>query len=380
MEAYAFSPEQLFGSVFKESGEFLLLDVRNNEEFEKFAIEGPFLTQMTNIPYFEFLEFEEESIAKIPRKNQIKIVCAKEGSAKYVADILTNAGFTDVGYLAGGIGTWADLLMPVEIAANEKYSIFQFIRPGKASLSYGLICADECFIFDPARTIDSYLDFSAQHGTRITAIFETHLQADYISGSQALAEASHAPIIAHEDDYRIASFEYDALRNGQVYSPEGSGIEIKAVHTPGHTPGSTSYLIDNQFLVSGDAVFIKSIGRPDLGGKVTEWSGLLFNTIVSVLKQMDDQIRVLPGHYMDWSEMDGSGRFIDSLRHIFDNNAAIYSIDDIHTFTDFIKANMRPQPEVYAQIRQVNAGLLTPPDEEQVIMDIGKNECAATHD
>ena len=93
---------------------------------------------------------------------------------------------------------------------------------------------------------------------------------------------------------------------------------------------------------------------------------------------MDGQIQVLPGHYMDWSEMTSDGKFTDSLAHIMTTNARIYAFDDVDLFTAFIKENMRQQPEVYARIREVNAGLLKPSGDEEIIMDVGKNECAAT--
>jgi glyoxylase-like metal-dependent hydrolase (beta-lactamase superfamily II)/rhodanese-related sulfurtransferase len=379
MEAYSFTAEQLYDEIFSESDRFILLDVRNNEEFEKFSVEGPYLHEMINVPYFEFLEFEEDSIKKVPAGEKIKIVCAKEGSAKYVAEILLNSGFKDVGYLAGGIGTWADLLKPVLIEKNDRFELYQFIRPGKASLSYGLVCGRECFIFDPARLIDVYLGFAAQKNAKITTVFETHLQADYISGSRKLAAENSAGIIAHKGDFGIAVFEYLAVEDGQVIELSAGTVAVKTIHTPGHTPGSTSYLVDNRFLITGDAVFIKSIGRPDLGGQVEEWSNLEFDTLRNVLKPMNGNIRILPGHYMDWSEMAADGKFMESLAVIMKNNRRIYDITDAQVFTDFIRANMRQQPEVYARIRQVNAGLLEPDGEEQKIMDIGKNECAASH-
>jgi hypothetical protein len=93
---------------------------------------------------------------------------------------------------------------------------------------------------------------------------------------------------------------------------------------------------------------------------------------------LDQYVQVLPGHYMDWSEMTKDSKFIDSLGHIISVNSDIYDIEELALFTGFIKKNMRKQPDVYAMIRQVNAGLQTPDDEEQKIMDIGKNECAAT--
>jgi len=172
-------------------------------------------------------------------------------------------------------------------------------------------------------------------------------------------------------------FDYCRIKDGDTVKCSGDDL-LKVIHTPGHTPGSTSYLIDDRYLISGDAVFIKSIGRPDLGGMVDEWSGFLFETIQNVLLKMDHSIQVLPGHYMDWSEMTSDGKFMESLGAIIKNNAGIYHCGDIGEFTDFIKANMRKQPDVYAEIRKINAGLIEPSPEEQKTMDIGKNECAAT--
>ncbi len=377
-KAYPYTADDLYNSIYADSTSFVLLDVRNQEAFDQFKVEGPYLNTVLNIPYFDFIEFQEESLKKVPQGHKIKIVCAKEGSAKFVADILIDSGWNDVGYLAGGIGTWADLLEPVLIDINDRYDLYQFIRPGKASLSYGLVCDKALFVFDPARTCEFYLDFAKKHHLKLTRVFETHLQADYISGSRAIADVTGAEIFAHPGDFSIATFDYSSIKDNDVFlSPDGR-VSVKAVHTPGHTPGSTSYLIDDRFLISGDAVFIRSIGRPDLGGRVDEWSKLLFQTIRNVLKKMDSSIQVLPGHYMDWAEMTADGKFIESLGMIFKHNRAIYDIENEVEFTEFIKANMRKQPDVYAEIRRINAGLLEPTEEEQKIMDVGKNECAAT--
>jgi len=93
--------------------DILVIDVRNKKEFSKFKVEGPYPFNLLNIPYFEFMDFEEECISKLPPGSKIRIVCAKEASAKYVADIIHNNGFDDVGYLRGGINTWGNLLVPM---------------------------------------------------------------------------------------------------------------------------------------------------------------------------------------------------------------------------------------------------------------------------
>jgi glyoxylase-like metal-dependent hydrolase (beta-lactamase superfamily II) len=378
MEPTSYKAEDLFKWVTQAGEEFLLLDVRVNEEFDRFKVEGPFLPDMVNVPYVEFIEHEEESVAKVPAAEKVRIVCAREGSARYVAEILVNHGFKDVRFLEDGIKTWGNMLAPKLVASDDGYKLFQFIRPAKASCSYGLISNDEMVLFDPSRNVDFYQTFAENNGARIIKSFETHLQADYISGSKQIAADRGAQILGHENDFKDATFKYQKIVDDQVYSFSKGGPEIKALHMPGHTPGSTSYLIDNKYLITGDTVFILSIGRPDLGGKAEEWSKLLYHTLKTKIAELEDDLVILPGHYMDWSEANPFRVFSDTLGNIKNKNSDIYSISTETEFIGFIKNNMRPQPEVYAEIRKVNAGLLEVDAEEQEIMDLGKNECAAS--
>jgi glyoxylase-like metal-dependent hydrolase (beta-lactamase superfamily II) len=378
MQPTSYKAEDLFEWVTQGGEDFLLLDVRVNEEFDRFKVEGPFLSDMVNVPYVEFVEHEEESVAKVPAAEKVRIVCAKEGSAKYVGEILVNHGFKDVRYLEGGIKTWGNMLAPKQVASDDDYQLFQFIRPGKASCSYGLICQDEMMLFDPSRNVDFYQSFAEDNGAKIIKSFETHLQADYISGSKQIAAESGAHILGHENDFKDAAFNYQKIVDDQAHSFSKGGPEIKAMHMPGHTPGSTSYLIDNKYLITGDTIFILSIGRPDLGGKAEEWSKLLYRTLKTRIAELDDDLVILPGHYINWEESNSSQIFSDTLGNIKDKNSDIYSLSTEAEFIEFIKDNMRQQPEVYAEIRKVNAGLLEVDAEEQEIMDLGKNECAAS--
>jgi len=380
MELQSYRAEELFEWVTGEGHDFTLLDVRNNEEFGRFKVEGPHLSKMINVPYIEFIELEEESVAKVevPKDESIRIVCAKEGSAKFVAEILVSNGWTDVRYLEGGIKTWGNLLAPKLVASQNGYKLYQFIRPGKASCSYGLTHQGEMAVFDPSRNTDFYQGFAAENGCKLVKTFETHLQADYISGSRQLSSNTGAQIIGHENDFQGAAFDYKALDDQEVFSFSNGGPEIKAIHMPGHTPGSTSYLIDNQYLVTGDTVFILSIGRPDLGGKAEQWAKLLYSTLKTKIAGLSDDLVILPGHYIEWSEANSDQLFIDTLGSIKQKNSDIYGIQDEAEFVKFIKDNMRKQPDEYAEIRKVNAGLLEVDDEDQEIMDLGKNECAAS--
>ena len=380
MEVASYRAEDLFEWVTGEGHDFTLLDVRNNEEFGRFKVEGPRLSKMINIPYIEFIEMEDESVARVqvPREESIRIVCAKEGSARYVGEILVNNGWKDVQILEGGIKTWGNMLAAKLVASDNGYKLYQFIRPGKASCSYGLIYEGEMVVFDPSRNVEFYKNFARENGCQIVKTFETHLQADYISGSKRISSLAGAQIVGNENDFKEAVFPYHSVKDQEVFTFSKGGPEVRAIHMPGHTPGSTSYMIDDKYLVTGDMVFILSIGRPDLGGKAEEWSKLLYDTIKTKIAVLNDDTVVLPGHYIEWAEADSDHMFIDTMGSIKKKNADIYGIDSEADFIKFIKENMRKQPEVYADIRKVNAGLLEPDDEEQEIMDLGKNECAAS--
>jgi glyoxylase-like metal-dependent hydrolase (beta-lactamase superfamily II)/rhodanese-related sulfurtransferase len=377
MALTAYSAEELF-SWLTTRPDFLLLDVRNNEEFGRFKVEGPYPINMINVPYVEFIEHEAASVAKVPTGNTVRIVCAKEGSAKYVGEILMNHGFEDVGYLKEGIKSWGNLLASVEIAKGDNYRLFQFIRPGKASCSYSLVCENEMMVFDPAKNIDAYLRFAEQQNAKIIKTFETHRQADYISGSWPIQRAVGAAIMAPDPDFSVARFEYTPVNDGDVHTFTSGGPSVKVIHTPGHTPGSTSYLIDDRYLITGDTVFILSIGRPDLGGQAEAWSRMLFKTMKDIIIPMNEETLILPGHYMDWSEANHDHAFVASMGEIKKKNADIYQIDNEADFYQFIKSNMRKQPDEYAKIREINAGLEEPEMEQQDILDLGKNECAAS--
>ncbi len=357
--------------------DIIVLDVRNDKDFNSFHVESPYPFELINISYYDFMEIEDECVARLPKGKNIRIVCAKEGSAKYVAEILDNHGFENVGYLAGGIKTWGNLLVPKLINPGMDYELYQFIRPGKASLSYGLLYGGEIMFFDPSRAVDFYLDFAGEKGCRVIKTFETHLQADYISGSREIAARSGAQFLGNDGDFKESKNDYISLKDGEQHTFAGGGPKVKVLFTPGHTPGSTSFIVDDTFMISGDMVFITSIGRPDLGGMAVKWAEMLFESM-KMVKQLDDDLLILPGHYMKWEEANKNLTFAMPFGLVKQRNEEIYSINTLDDFITFIKDNMRPQPEEYGLIRRANANLEQFDDEKQEELDLGKNECAAT--
>ncbi len=375
MAVFTYDAKDLFAWLVNREN-IVVVDVRNEKDFSRFHIESPYPFTLLNISYYDFMEDEEASVARVPKGNRVRVVCAKEGSAQFVSEIFDKHGY-EVGYLSGGIKTWGNLLVPKLVTQKGDYELYQFIRPGKASCSYGLLCGKEMMVFDPSRNIDFYLSFAAEKGAIITKIFETHLQADYIAGSRDIAKRTGATFYANDGDFKASKNDYTSLTDGEIIRFSLGGPQVRVVFTPGHTPGSTSYVVDETWIISGDMMFIHSVGRPDLGGKAEEWAGLLYDSI-QLVKKMDPELMVLPGHYMDWEEANSDLIFTRTLGEVLARNKNIYDLTTLSAFIDFIKANMRPQPEEYATIRLVNANLREEDDEHQEVLDLGKNECAAS--
>jgi len=373
-EPFLYTAEELFHWLC-EKPDFVLLDVRNEKEFANWYAEGPHLCPYINIPYYSFIEDVVTSVGMIPPGEKIRVICSKEGSAKYVAELLSQHGIKDVGYLRQGIVGWGNAVIPQLVADGDGYELYQCVRPGKASCSYQLIANGEAMVFDPARNVEVYTRLAEAKGAKISRSFETHRQADYISGCQLLKEATGCSIMANRLDFDGAAFDYEPVSDGDTYSC--GGVEVKAIHTPGHTMGSTCYLVDNKYLLSGDTVFIRTAGRPDLGGKWEEWSRVLYLTLFVKLRDLADDLLVLPGHYVDWDEANDQHLFVERLGQL-KKQVDAFQLANEAKFKEFISDNMRQQPGVYTEIRRVNGGWLKPSPEEADIMDLGKNECGAS--
>lgn len=375
----SFDAQELYAWI-EQKQPHLYIDVRNELDFERFHIEGPHDIELLNIPYFDFLEEPEQTIGLLDASRSIKVICAKEGSAKFIADMLEEFGFEDVSWLAKGIISWGNVLIAKEIESPDHYRMWQFNRPGKASCSYGLAFGGELMLFDVSKNLDFYRNFANEHGLRIAKIFETHLQADYISGGPALADELNIDYIAHAGDFETSNVRYRPVLDGEYISFDTTGgPSVLCTHSPGHTPGSTTYVIDERFMISGDTVFIVSVGRPDLGKKVVEWAKQLYDTLKNRICVLPDELFVLPSHYTDWKrEANDSFLIINDFGTVKALNESIYSIEDESEFISWVEENMRPQPEEYNRIRRVNAKIDDVDIEVAEELDLGKNQCAAS--
>ena len=357
-----------------DNKDLFILDVRNNDAFADWKIEGHKFEYL-NIPYFELLDGVEEILPTIPTDKEVLVVCAKQGSSVMVAEMLSDAGL-EAAYLEGGMKSWSQYLEPIKVAdLRGGGELYQFVRLGKGCLSYMVLSEGEAAIIDAVRFTDVFTNFSNEKGVEIKHVFDTHLHADHISGGRHIAAETGASYYLPPKDAEEVVFDYTPLTDGLKVQIGSSKIDVNALYSPGHTIGSTSFVIDGKYLLTGDILFIDSIGRPDLAGLAEDWVGDLRETLYSRYRKLAEDLIVLPAHFMIIDELNQDGTVAKRLGNLFKENHGL-NIEDEEEFRHTVTDHLPPQPNAYQQIRQVNMGKVSPDNDEQTEMEIGPNRCA----
>ncbi len=169
-----------------------------------------------------------------------------------------------------------------------------------AEAAYYIESDGEAAVIDPIRETEPYLELAAERGAEIKYIFETHFHADFVSGHIDLSKKTGAKIIYGP----MAETKYEVLNanDGQIFSL--GKLKIKTLHTPGHTPESTCYLLFDEngkehAVFTGDTLFVGDVGRPDLlDGKMTseELASMLYDSLNQKIKTLPDEVIVYPAH------------------------------------------------------------------------------------
>ncbi|MGE7713194.1 MBL fold metallo-hydrolase [Priestia megaterium] len=373
MTVHVLTAKEVTSKIINKEPLFIL-DVRNENDFSDWKIEGHYFDHL-NVPYFDLLDGVEEILEKIPSDKEVLVVCAKEGSSVMVADMLSEAGLT-VSYLKGGMKAWSEYLEPVKVGdLKDGGEVYQFVRIGKGCLSYMIVSNGEAAIIDATRMADVYINFAKELGVTVKHVFDTHLHADHISGGRVIAEATNAAYWLPPKDAEEVMFDYKALEEGSDVVIGNTAITIQPLYSPGHTIGSTSFIVDDQYLLSGDILFINSIGRPDLAGMAEDWVGDLRETLYKRYKALSDELIVLPAHFMIIDELNDNSSVAEKLGTLFAKNHGLNIKDEVE-FRHLVTDNLPPQPNAYQEIRETNMGKVSPDEEKQREMEIGPNRCA----
>ena len=354
-----------------------ILDLRNTDEFEAQKIEGRSPVRTRHAPVYEVLE-DPERFAKETTDDAVVICGQGNGSALVVEEF---SGFgKQTRSLAGGMDAWAQLLVPVPIdGVPEPARAWQLQRPAKGCLSYVIgVPGENCIVVDPARHHAPYLELIEEHQMKVTHVIDTHVHADHVSGGPALAAALgveyHLP---PEDSAEQIPFPNRALEDGEEL-PLGADTVVRALtmHLPGHTPGTTALLVGERLLLVGDTIFVRGLGRPDLTGQAEDLARSLFRSVHDRLEPLDPETVIAPAHWSSPEEFSDSGAVTTTLRQVFE--ATLLNERAIERFVEEIVATLPDAPAVYDTIRLVNAGQLSPSDDELDVLDVGRNQCAAS--
>lgn len=258
--------------------------------------------------------------------------------------------------------------------------IDRVFTPGLAQVAY--LIADESTgdvaVIDPRRDVQIYLDWAAERNLQITAILETHVHADFVSGALELQQATGAPIFSS----RLGDQEFDhhALRDGERV-PVGNLI-LEARWTPGHTPEHIVFLLFDptsssspQAMFSGDLIFAGEVGRPDLLGEAhtRDLARQLFQTLTHRIADLPDDLLIYPGHTAGSACGRKIGDAATTTLGAERRYTYAWQYDDENAFIRGVMDEMPAPPPYYPRMKVVNrvgpALLATLPEGEALSAD-----------
>jgi hydroxyacylglutathione hydrolase len=243
--------------------------------------------------------------------------------------------------------------------------IERFEIPGLAQYSYVVSSDGKAAVIDPIRDVDRYVSYAAVEGLTIVQVLETHIHADFASGSPALAEETGAELSLSsydEGQHYQYSMPHRSLRDGD--SIEIGRVRLKAMHTPGHTPEHLSFVLyDNDrssteavALFSGDFLFVGSLGRPDLLGEEAK-QGLahqLFRSLHEKLASFRDGVQLYPGHGAGSLCGSGMGERPESTLGYERATNALFNMAE-EDFVAEILGSVPPMPAYYLRMKELNS-------------------------
>jgi glyoxylase-like metal-dependent hydrolase (beta-lactamase superfamily II) len=324
---------------------------------------------MVNIPQEEFVGEEERHLSRLPKDRPIITFCAHGDAAQYSADLLRKHGFNAVA-LEGGMDRWSEYYEHKRAATSPEVN--QIYRVAKGCISYLAVSGNDAAVIDAPRHTRAVLDLAERLKVKIIHVLDTHLHADHISGGRELARLTGAAYHVHPLDVQGASYPFMPLAEGGRISFGSSVIEV--VHSHGHTPGSTSFLMDGTLLFTGDIIMKESIGRPDLGGMSQQWTGDLYDTLFKRYARFGDDIVVLPSHSAGILEQGENGVVKLTLGQARKSHD-LFQLRNLPDFLARVRASLPENPARYQDIRKVNLGVLAADEAKQKELEIGKNLC-----
>ncbi|MGQ0701590.1 MAG: MBL fold metallo-hydrolase, partial [Gemmatimonadales bacterium] len=241
----------------------------------------------------------------------------------------------------------------------------------QASYLIGCGTTGAAVVIDPNRLADQYIAAAEQQGLRITAITETHIHADFVSGTRELAARTGATMYLSGCGTAEWQYEFGGERGVVLLRDRDTisvgRVELRAVHTPGHTPEHLSFLVTDTAtahepmgIVTGDFVFVNDVGRPDLLEKAANLQGTaeegarqLFRSL-TWFKTLPDHLQIWPGHGAGSACGKGLGAVPQSTVGYERRFNWAFSVNEENEFVSMVLEGQPEPPRYFAEMKRIN--------------------------
>lgn len=345
-----------------------VLDIRAPEDRAQWFIPGSL-----HVNAYDALKSGDSQALKgvdLPKDRPVVTICNAGKVSRIAAERLQERGLNAFS-LAGGMKAWS-LAWNTAETELQNAKVLQVRRTGKGCLSYIVGSESKAVVIDASIEPDVYLRLAAERGWTIRYVLDTHVHADHLSRSRALAETAGATLIL-PDQKRVA-FAFTPVADGDMV--EFGRSRITVLSTPGHTAESTSYYLDGEALFTGDTLFTSGVGRPDLHAspeEVRERARVLYQSLRRLL-ELPAGTLVFPGHASEPPAFDRKP-IAERLGQISDGITGW-----LRSEGDFVAAildRIPPTPPNYLRIMELNeAGTMPKGDSSE--LEAGANRCAVS--
>lgn len=341
-----------------QKGGTLLVDVREPSEHLEWSIPGSVNIPLADLPR-----------AKLPSAENLVVYCATGPRSVTAQQILEERGLP-AAFLEGGMTAWNGVYQHVRIETGSGSAIIQIQRVGKGCLSYLVVNEGDAVAIDPTVDVHEFVHAAHSHGARIVAVLDTHAHADHASGARELTALTGAKYFAPPEVGRVP---HEPILEGTCV-PIGAS-EIRAIATPGHTPGSVTLLFED-VAFTGDTVFVDSVGRPDLGQDAARSGRTLWRTLHERILALPPTTRVLPGHQSD-PDARKNAPVLSRVSELPSRIPALALDED--AFVAWIARNPLAKPANFERLKKLNVGLAPTHDIKELrTLEAGPNRCAVS--